>query len=102
MKAGRGLTVRRMAQLGHISRASLYRFDENAAPGHNADMELRDANDQLSSTSGWVHDLNCSQIDFLTKGGYYEYSCLLFLDYANGGILSDPYDRIQQLVAGRR
>lgn len=43
MKAGRGLTVERMAQLGHISRASFYRFDENAAPGHNADMELRDA-----------------------------------------------------------
>ena len=43
MKAGRGLTVERMAQLGHISRASFYRFDENGAPGHNADMELRDA-----------------------------------------------------------
>jgi len=43
MNAGRGLTVGRMAQLGHISRASFYRFDENTAPGHNADMELRDA-----------------------------------------------------------
>ena len=43
MKAGHGLTVERMAQLGHISRASFYRFDENAAPGHHADMELRDA-----------------------------------------------------------
>src|SRR3954454_19994046 len=43
MNAGRGLTVGRMAQLGHISRASFYRFDENIAPGHNADMELRDA-----------------------------------------------------------
>ena len=43
MKAGRGLTVGRMAQLSHISRASFYRFDENAAPGHNAEMELRDA-----------------------------------------------------------
>jgi len=43
MKAGRGLTVERMAQLGHISRASLYRFDEHAAPGRDADMELRDA-----------------------------------------------------------
>ena len=43
MKTGRGLTVERMAQLGHVSRASLYRFDEDAAPGHDADMELRDA-----------------------------------------------------------
>jgi hypothetical protein len=40
MKAGRGLTVGRMAQLGHISRASFYRFDENAAARHNADMEF--------------------------------------------------------------
>jgi transposase InsO family protein len=32
-----------MTQLGHISRASFYRFDENAHPGLDADMELRDA-----------------------------------------------------------
>jgi transposase InsO family protein len=43
MNAGRELTVERMAQLGHISRASFYRFDENVAPGRDADMELRDA-----------------------------------------------------------
>jgi putative transposase len=44
MKSGWGLTVERMAQLGHISRASFYRFDENAhRPGHDADMALRDA-----------------------------------------------------------
>jgi putative transposase len=44
MKSGWGLTVERMAQLGHISRASFYRFDENAhGPGHDADMALRDA-----------------------------------------------------------
>src|SRR5207253_1745374 len=48
MKAGRGLTVERMAQLGHISRAGFYRFDENAAPGHNADMELRDAMQRIA------------------------------------------------------
>jgi putative transposase len=29
--------------LGHISRASFYRFDENTHPGRDADMELRDA-----------------------------------------------------------
>ena len=45
MKAGRGLTVERMAQLGHISRASFYRygFGENAHFGCDTDMELRDA-----------------------------------------------------------
>src|SRR5947209_6475877 len=32
-----------MGQLGHISRASFYRFDENAHAGSDADMELRDA-----------------------------------------------------------
>jgi putative transposase len=43
MKAGRGLSVERMARLRHISRASFYRFDENAVPGCDAEMELRDA-----------------------------------------------------------
>jgi len=43
MNVGRGLTAERMAQLGHISRANLYRFDKRAAPGCDADMELRDA-----------------------------------------------------------
>ncbi len=43
MKTGRGLTVERMMQLGHVSRASFYRLDENAAPGRDPDMELRDA-----------------------------------------------------------
>ena len=43
MKADRGLTAERMAQLGHISRASFYRFDENVHPVRDADMELRDA-----------------------------------------------------------
>ena len=43
MNTGRGLTVEHMAQLGHISRASFYRFDENAHAGRDADMELRDA-----------------------------------------------------------
>jgi hypothetical protein len=43
MKTGRGLTVERMVQLGRVSRTSFYRFDESAHPGHDADMDLRDA-----------------------------------------------------------
>jgi putative transposase len=43
MKAGRRLTVERMMELGRVSRASFYRFDESTPPGHDADMDLRDA-----------------------------------------------------------
>lgn len=43
MKAGRGLTVERMTELGRVSRASLYRFAESAPSGHEADLDLRDA-----------------------------------------------------------
>ena len=43
MKAGRGLTVERMMELGRVSRASFYRFDENTPAGHDPDMDLRDA-----------------------------------------------------------
>ena len=43
MKADRGLTVERMLELGRVSRSSLYRFDAEAAPGHDPDMDLRDA-----------------------------------------------------------
>jgi putative transposase len=43
MKAGRGLTVERMVELGRISRASFYSFDESTDPGQDADMDLRDA-----------------------------------------------------------
>jgi putative transposase len=43
MKAGRGLTVERMMELGRVSRASFYRFDESTHPCHDADMDLRDA-----------------------------------------------------------
>lgn len=43
MNTGRGLTVERMVELGRISRASFYRFDESTHPGHDADMDLRDA-----------------------------------------------------------
>ena len=43
MNAGRGLTTERMVQLGRVSRASFYRFDESALRSHDADMDLRDA-----------------------------------------------------------
>ena len=43
MKAGRGLTVERMMKLARVSRASFYRFDADAAPGPDSDMDLRDA-----------------------------------------------------------
>jgi len=43
VKAERGLTVERMVELARISRASYYRFDENAKPGFDSDMDLRDA-----------------------------------------------------------
>jgi putative transposase len=43
MKAARGLTVERMMELGQVSRASFYRFDQSTHPGHEADMDLRDA-----------------------------------------------------------
>jgi len=43
MKVGRGLTVERMLELGRASRASFYRFEESSRPGHEADMDLRDA-----------------------------------------------------------
>jgi len=35
--------VERMMELGQVSRASFYRFEENTHPGHDADMDLRDA-----------------------------------------------------------
>jgi putative transposase len=43
VKADRGLTVERMVELARISRASYYRFDENAELGSDPDMDLRDA-----------------------------------------------------------
>jgi transposase InsO family protein len=39
--AGRGLSIERMVELGRVSRASFYRFNENAKP--DRDMDLRDA-----------------------------------------------------------
>ena len=43
MKADRGLTVERMVKLGRVSRSGFYRFDEDAEPGPDPDMDLRDA-----------------------------------------------------------
>ena len=43
MNAGSGLTVKRMVKLADVSRASFYRFDEDAESGPDPDMDLRDA-----------------------------------------------------------
>ena len=43
MKAGRGLTAKRMVELGGVSRASFYRFDEETTMRVDRDMDLRDA-----------------------------------------------------------
>lgn len=43
MKAGRELTIKRMVELGQVSRSGFYRFDAGRAPGPDADMDLRDA-----------------------------------------------------------
>lgn len=43
MKAGRGLTIARMVELGRVSRSGFYRFDESGRPGPDPDMDLRDA-----------------------------------------------------------
>ena len=48
MNAGNGLTVKRMLKLAHVSRASFYRFDENAEQGPDPDMDLRDALQRLA------------------------------------------------------
>jgi len=43
MKSDRGLTIARMVELGGVSRASLYRYDEDGTPEPDRDMDLRDA-----------------------------------------------------------
>lgn len=43
MTADRGLTVERMVELGGVSRASFYRFDNDHQQSPNYDMDLRDA-----------------------------------------------------------
>ena len=43
VSAGRRLTIERMVKLGRVSRASFYRFGEDAKTGLDPDMDLRDA-----------------------------------------------------------
>jgi len=43
MKTAKGLPVARMVELAGVSRASFYRFDQEAAPKPDRDMDLRDA-----------------------------------------------------------
>ncbi len=44
MKADRGLTIERMVELGGVSRASFYRYDEDCrSAARSPDMDLRDA-----------------------------------------------------------
>jgi len=43
VRAGRGLTIQRMVELGRVSRPGFYRFDESGHPGPDPDMDLRDA-----------------------------------------------------------
>jgi putative transposase len=42
VKAARGLTIERLVKLGRVSRSGFYRFDENAEPGPDPHMDLRD------------------------------------------------------------
>jgi len=43
VKTGRKLTAKRMVKLAGVSRASFYRFEEEAGAGPDPDMDLRDA-----------------------------------------------------------
>jgi putative transposase len=42
VKASQGLTIERMVELGRVSRCGFYRFGENAEPGLDPHMDLRD------------------------------------------------------------
>jgi putative transposase len=43
VKANRGLTIKRMTELGRVSRPSFYRFARSGEPESDPDMDLRDA-----------------------------------------------------------
>jgi putative transposase len=43
VKADRGLSIERLAELGGVSRASFYRFEPDSGPRSNPDMDVRDA-----------------------------------------------------------
>src|SRR5262249_28306023 len=48
IKAKWGLTVKRMVELGGVSRPSFYRFDDEGSPRAARDMDLRDASQRLA------------------------------------------------------
>ena len=43
VSAERGLSIEQMVELARVSRASFYRFKQDARPGPDPDMDLRDA-----------------------------------------------------------
>jgi putative transposase len=43
VNAGSGLSIRRMLELGWVSRSSFYRYDREHKPDAERDMDLRDA-----------------------------------------------------------
>jgi putative transposase len=48
VKADRGLTIERMVELGRVSRSGFYRFNADAEPGLDSEMDLRDAIQQIA------------------------------------------------------
>lgn len=48
VRAGSGLSIRRMLELGRASRSSFYRFDPDCKAGPDRDMELRDAMQRIA------------------------------------------------------
>jgi hypothetical protein len=66
MNAGCGLTAERMIQLGCVIRASFYRFDENAHPSHDTDMDLRDAIQRIAlQWPSYGRPRNCLREEFV-------------------------------------
>ncbi len=68
MKADRGLTVERMTGLARISRAGFYRFEENAGPGGDADMDLRHAIQRIA-LNGRATDGGASPRSYVDTAG---------------------------------
>jgi putative transposase len=68
VKANRGLTIERMIELGQVSRASFYRFDPDAAPGPDPDMDLRDAIQRIALE--WPCYGRPRMIEELTRRGW--------------------------------
>jgi hypothetical protein len=65
VSAGRGLTIERMVELARVSRASFYRFGEEAKP--DRDMDLHDAIQRIAlewpAMVGRVSLRNCGGVD---------------------------------------